>query len=130
MSEVNWPDESEATSLAFTLAEAADDRHRGPIQDDDGVVRAPSLERNGDRLHIRGEPEVWFDLSTDGCPRTQHESGADLPHKVRHQDAPMTTFKGWHRAADGWILVSTDGTSWLPEAYVPEDRSQGRDGDE
>jgi len=117
---------SKATSLAFTLAEAANDRHGGPIQDDDGVVRAPSLERNGDRLYSRGEPEVWFDLSANGCPRTDYQSGADLPRKVQHQDAPMTTMHGWHRASDGWVLVSTDGTSWTPMAYVP-DQDGGRD---
>jgi len=122
---VNWPDESKATSLAFTLAEAADDRRRGPIRDDDGVVRAPSLVRDGDQLHIRGEPAVWFDIGRDGSPRTDYEDDADLPHKVRHVDAPMTEFHGWHRASDGWVLISSDGVSWQPEAYVPEDG--GRD---
>jgi len=123
MTQVQYPDESEATSLAFTLAEAADDRRRGPIQDDDGVVRAPSLVRDGDRLHIRGEPAVWFDIGRDGSPRTDYEDDADLPHKVRHVDAPVTEFHGWHRASDGWVLISSDGVGWQPEAYVPEEGS-------
>jgi len=118
---VNYPDKSEATSLAFALAEAADERRRAPFRDDDGVVRSGHLERDGNRLYMRGEPETWFDISGDGAPITEYDTDSDLPHKVRHQDAPMTEFHGWHETADGWVLISSDGASWQPEAYVPEE---------
>jgi len=119
----NPPSEEEATSLAFTLAEAADEGE-GPIRGDDGVVRAPWLSRRGDRLFARGEPETFYDLSADGAPRTRIEDGADLPHRVRHHEAPVIEIDGWHRAADGWVLISSEGTSWTPEAYVPDEEQQ------
>ena len=120
MNLTNYPDETEATKLAFILAEAAERRQDGPIKDVDGVVRDPSLDRDGNRLYIRGESEVWWDISD--VPVTDHDDEAELPHEVIHVDHPMTEFHGWHRAAAGWLLVSSDGTSWTPEAYAPDDR--------
>jgi len=117
-------DKDEATSLAFKFAEMADKYRDAPIRDDDGVIRSGHLERDGDRLYIRGESDVWFDISGDGPPSTDRESGADLPHRVVHQDAPMTEFHGWHETTDGWALVSSDGASWQPEAYVPEENDE------
>jgi len=124
-----YVDRDEATSLAFTLAEAAERPGDGGVRkDDDGTVRTSYLVRDGDRLYQRGEPWAWFDLSADGTPVTDYddsEAPDDLhfteAREVRHQDAPMTTYHGWVEASNGWVLLSTDGTSWTPEAYVEKD---------
>jgi hypothetical protein len=119
----NYPDEAEATALATALSEAVSDHPATPHRDDDGLVRAPHLQRVADRLFMLGEPHVWFDVSPgDGAPSAGYDSEASLPHEVRHQDAPMTEYHGWHQTADGWLLISSDGTSWQPEAHAPEDR--------
>ena len=125
-------DADEATALAFTLAEAAEKPGDGGVRkDDDGTVHTSYLVRRGDRLYQRGEPWAWYDLSADGAPRTDYddEQAPDDFHftearQVKHQDAPMQTYHGWVEASDGWVLLSTDGTSWNPEAYVPN----GEDG--
>jgi len=119
---VDFPGKKEATSLAFKLVEIAEDQEGPPHKDDDGVVRSGHLDRNEDRIHMDGEPDVWFDISDDGAPKVDYNNDADLPHKVRHQDAPMTEFHGWHETNNGWLLISSDGASWQPEVYVPEDR--------
>jgi len=116
---VDYPEKTEATALAFKFREMAEERHGPPVLDDDGVVRSGHLERDGNRLYMREEPEYWFELSVDGFPKNRHEDGAELPHGVQHQDAPMTKYHGWHETTEGWLLVSSDGASWQPEAYVP-----------
>lgn len=109
-------DQETATDLARQLLDAAEDPHGGPIRDDDGVVRSPWLARDDQRLYTRGEPEVFFDLS-DGL-RTR--TAEDATGGVTHHEAPVQRLKGWHETADGWVLVSTQGAGWRPEAFVPE----------
>jgi hypothetical protein len=111
-----------AKSLAFELVEAAEE-HGGPIQDDDGMVRAPWLQRKGDRLWVDGEPEGYVDIS-DGSPKPTHRKGSSHPDAgLVHIEYPVRELKGWHNTGDGVVLISTSGASWRPEAYIPsEDR--------
>jgi len=124
----------EATAHASDLVEAADTRVGSPVRkDDDGTVHTPYLVRDGNRLYRKKEPWAWFDVSVDGAPVTDYDYSKapdDLRVKyasrVRHQDAPVQTYHGWVEASDGWVLLSTDGTSWSPEAYVPNDRDESQ----
>lgn len=109
------PTVDRATELAEYLKNAA----KGPGWPEmygDGVVVARSLVRDGDRLHTMQRSDVWFDVSRSP-PRTDHPDSADLPHTVVHPE-PIMDFRGWHETDDGWVLLSTDGTSWTPEAFV------------
>jgi len=123
-------DHNEATALAFNLVERAQN-HPDIVEHDDGVVRSTYLVRSGDRLHQPHEPWVWWNLSGEGCPRTEYNDEeapehlrVDESHSVRHQDAPMTTYHGWVQGAGGWVLLATDGTSWTPAAFVPDGGDQ------
>jgi hypothetical protein len=129
---IGYVDRDEATALASDLAEAAS-RRGGPVKHDDGTVHAPHLVRAGDRLYQNGEPWAWYDLSADGAPRTDYNDAeapddlnVDEAHRVRHQDGPMQIYHGWVEASNGWLLVSTDGSSWTPEAYVESDEGESR----
>jgi len=122
-------DRNEATALASDLVENSEASGSPIKKDHDGTVRAPSLVRDGDRLYQRREPWAWYDLSVDGAPLTDYDYNEapddlsiDEASRVRHQDAPTQTYHGWVEASNGWLLVSTDGTSWTPEAYVEKDR--------
>ena len=97
------------------------------IEHDDGVIHSTHLTRDGDRIHRPYEPWTWWDIS-DGAPRVDHDEGkAPDDYSVRefnrptHQDAPRTTYWGWTRGDNGWVLLSTSGTSWTPEAFVPHE---------
>jgi len=118
----------EAGGLASGLVEAAVNRRSGPVEGPDGVVHVPHLVRDGDRLYQRGEPWAWYDLSAAGAPRTDYDDSkapdrlrVDEARRVRHQDGSMTTYHGWVEASGGWVLLATDGASWTPMAYVPDD---------
>jgi hypothetical protein len=120
-------DREEATALAYDFVEEAQDHHK-LVEHDDGVVHSEFLVRDDDRLHQPHEPWAWWDISGDGCPHTDYNDGqapddlrVDEAHSVRHQDAPMTTYHGWVRGAGGWVLLATDGASWTPVAFVPDD---------
>jgi len=128
-----YVDRDQATALASDLVEAAETHVGGPVKDDDGTVHTSYLVRDGDRLYQKGEPWAWYDLSVDGTPFTDYDDGeapddlrVDEAHRVRHQDAPMQTYHGWVEASNGWLLVSTDGASWTPEAYVENDGGESR----
>ena len=122
---MSYVDREEATALAYSFVEEAQD-HPNLVEHDDGVTHSEYLVRDGDRLRQPGEPWAWWDIS-GGRPRTDCDVGEapdDLrvseAERVRHQDAPMTTYHGWVRGAGGWVLLATDGTSWTPTAFVPD----------
>jgi len=120
-------DDDEATALASDLIECAQDSPK-LVAHDDGVVHSAYLVRDDGRLHQPREPWVWYDIAREDSPRTEYDDAKapeDLrpheAHSVRHQDAPTVTYHGWVQGAGGYVLLGSDGTSWTPVAFVPDD---------
>jgi len=120
-------DVEEATALAFEFVEAVETGGNDLIEHDDGVIHAPHLVRDGDKLHQHGEPWAWYDLSSEilreefSDDRAPDDLRIQEKHRVRHQDNPVRRYYGWAETSDGAVLISTEGTSWLAEAYVPSE---------